>query len=281
MKIQYAIVDPKLCSTPGYTTIAGVATLDREIPDYSAHQIIIDPVNQGGFVSLIDLNKTLVSREAEADDGSWDAYHPTPLNELAFHEVLTRHIFKLPMISKPAGEVAFVKTDLPGTAQGQHSYVVFGLVQGSLQDLEQIADQVFEVNLHRNGPVDQYEMSSGMAINTGLAARHKLGNHILQILHQPLWGFGEHKYAMTSLVSNAEFTKQQENRQHIINHGKHSPDVPISVSGRIDEGFVKFLRAFSKMGGELKQWQNSDEMAHTHKLSDRAIRALPDFEPYT
>ena len=272
MKIQYAVVDPKLCSSPGYTTIAGVATLDREIPDYSAHQIIIDPVNQGGFVSLIDLNKTLVSRVADADDGSWG---PHSLNELAFDEVLTHQIFKLPMLSKPAGEVAFVKTNLPGTTQGQHSYVIFGLVQGSLQDLEQIADQVFEVNLHRNGPVDRYEMSSGMATNTGVTARHKLGNHILQILHQPLWGFGEQKLAMTNLVSNAEFAKRQEERQHLITHGKHSP----GVQGRIDEGFVKFLRAFSKMGGELKQWQTADEMEQTHKLSDRAIRALPDYEP--
>ena len=272
MNIQFAVVDPKMCQEKGVTTIAGVVTMDRDLPDFSAHQIIIDPVVEGGLVRLIDLKTTLAVREV--DDGSWGAYRPSPLSELTFNEVLTRQVFSIPKLNIPAGEIALVKTPLPETPEGQYSYALFGFVKGTDHDLQLLSNRVFQAQLQEPGPLDHYAMHTGLSHDTGIEAKHKLGNHILQIMHQPLWGFGETRYGMTSLMTVNEYDKYRRNRQHLIDHGKNGPE----VVGRVDSEYVRYLRTFTKLGGDLQPWQSLEQIKRVEQLSAKAIRNIEDDE---
>lgn len=272
MNIQFAVVDPKMCQEKGVTTIAGVVTMDRDLPDFSAHQIIIDPVVEGGLVRLIDLKTTLAVREV--DDGSWGAYRPSPLSALTFNEVLTRQVFSIPQLNIPAGEIALVKTPLPDTPEGHYSYALFGFVKGTDHDLQLLSNRVFQAQLQEPGPLDHYAMHTGLSNDTGIEAKHKLGNHILQIMHQPLWGFGETKYGMTSLMTVNEYDKYRRNRQHLIDHGKNGPE----VVGRVDSEYVRYLRTFTKLGGDLLPWQSKDQIKRVEELSSQAIRTIADDE---
>ncbi|WP_274644434.1 hypothetical protein [Pseudomonas serbica] len=254
------------------TTVAGVVTMDRDLPDFSAHQIIIDPAVEGGLVRLIDLKNTLAAREV--DEGSWEAYRPSPLSALTFNEVLTRQVFSIPQLNIPAGEIALVKTPLPDTPEGQCSYALFGFVKGTDHDLQLICNRVFEAQLQEPGPLDHHAMHTGLSHDTGIEAKHKMGNHILQVMHQPLWGFGETKYGMTSLMTINEYDKYRRNRQHLIDHGKNGPE----VEGRVDSEYVRYLRTFTKLGGDLLPWQSQEQIKHVEQLSAQAIRTITDEE---
>jgi hypothetical protein len=272
LNIQFAVVDPKMCQEKGITTIAGVVTMDRDLPDFSAHQIIIDPDVDAGLVRLIDVGTTLSDREV--DDGSWSAYRPSKIADIPFHDTLTRNVFKIPQLNIPAGEIALVKTPLPNTPEGQFSYALFGFVKGTDHDLQLLCNRLFEVQLNEPSPHDYHAMYSGISRDTGVEAKHKMGNHILQILQQPLWGFGDTKYGMNTLTTVAEYDKYVRNRQHLIDHGKNGPE----VDGRVDSEFVRFLRNFSKLGGSQELWQSREQIQHVEHLAAKAIRIIDDEE---
>lgn len=264
MKIQYAIVKPELCAMSCVTPIAGIVISEEPLPEFAAHQIVIDPEPHNGYVRLVNIKTSL---EARLD--TWSG--PETLQDATFHQVLTKPLFSLPQLLIPAGEVALVATDLPGTPDGHHAYAMFGLIGGTDKHISAIAEKVYESRL--SSKIDNHLSLNpsciGMAVDTGRAAKHEMGNHLLNILTQPLWGFEAEKVGMSSLITKGEFQKIRNNREHLITHGKNSPE----VRGSVDRDYVDFLRAMNSLGATPPSlWETQPERDDRAKLGKKALR---------
>jgi hypothetical protein len=265
MKIQYAIVKPELCAEPGITAIAGVVICRENFPDFSAHQLIIDPDPSEGMVRLFDSGETHHSRL----DDDWEDHAPGGLDSLAFHEVLTKSVFQIPQLNIPAADVTLVETDLPGTPAGYRSYAMFGLIRGNDRDLSSISEKVFEADLHKDIP-QPGNPKLGIAKDTGIEAKHVIGNHLLQILTQPIWGFADQKVGMSSLTTKSEFEKIRKNREHMLEHGKNMP----GVRSYLDPSTVDFLRAMNANGTTSpSHWQTQNERTERAQTAKKAWKA--------
>lgn len=273
MKMQYAVVKPDLCAEPGITVIAGVLICRESFPDFSAHQLIIDPDPAEGMVRFITLGETHHTRL----DDTWDAHSPGGLDSLHFHEVLTKSIFKTPLLNIPAADVTLVETDLPGAPAGYHAYAMFGLIKGSDRDLSLISEKIFEVNLHDDAP-QPGNPKLGIAKDSGIEAKHVIGNHLLHILTQPIWGFSGEKVGMSSLTTKSEYENIGKNREHMLAHGKNLP------GGRsyLDPTCVQLLRTMSANGTtHPSHWETLSVRNERAQIAKKAWKAalVPDNGP--
>lgn len=265
MKIQYAVVKPELCAEPGITAIAGVIICRENFPDFSAHQLIIDPDPSEGMVRLFDSGETHHSRL----DDDWEDHAPGGLDSLHFHEVLTKSIFQTPQLNIPAADVTLVETDLPGTPAGYRSYAMFGLIRGNDRDLSIISEKVYEADLHKDVP-QPGNPKLGIAKDTGIEAKHVIGNHLLHILTQPIWGFSDEKVGMSSLTTKSEYENIGKNREHMLAHGKNLP------GGRsyLDPTCVELLRTMSANGTKHpNHWETLSEIDERAQIAKKAWKA--------
>lgn len=265
MKMQYAIVKPELCAEPGTTVIAGVLICRDFFPDFSAHQLIIDPDPVEGMVRLISMGENHNSRL----DDTWDAQVQGGLDSLHFHEVLTKRIFQTPQLNIPGADITFVNTDLPGAPTGYHAYAMFGLIRGSDRDLSLISEKIYEVNLHEDAP-QPGNPKLGIAKDSGIEAKHEIGNHLLQILTQPIWGFSDQKVGMSSLTTKSEFENIRKNREHMLEHGKNMP----GVRSYLAPSTVDFLRAMNANGTRRpSHWETMNERSERASIATKAWKA--------
>lgn len=274
MKIQYAVVKPELCDEPGITVIAGIIISRLPYDEFSSNSIIIDPDPSEGIIRMIYTGE---SHETRLDDGL-EGNIPGGFQSLQFHEMITKKVFKMPRVNIPSADVTLVATDLPGTPEGHHAYVMFGLIHGTENDLSAISEKVYQAELTPSGTEVFNPMEVGTTKNTGIDAKHVIGNHLLNILTQPIWGFTEEKVGMSSLTTKSEFENIRKNREHMLEHGTNLP----GVRAYHDPSCVDFLRTMNTNGTRSpKHWETQEERSDRSRIASKAWKAAvsPDSGP--
>jgi len=216
MKIQFAVAEPHLLSTPKLSVIMGIALFDEPVAEFSAFAMTLVP-HLGSYMTVMEARgDTLVNRTADGDQ-----LECSPL-----HHGLTIPHWKVNQTQHCEAEVAWVATDLPESeTEGQRSYVFYGLITGDEFHLKAMSGKIHEVDL--SGVVDLSAVKgrpsyAGLSIDVG-AAKHIQGNHLLNMLSQPLWGFGQTKYGMASSTTLAEDQRcLARNMEAMANGGKFS-----------------------------------------------------------
>jgi hypothetical protein len=266
MKIQYAVVKPELCAEPGITVIAGIIISRLPYEEFASNTLIIDPDPSEGIVRMIYTGETHESRV----DGTLEGHIPGGFQSLQFHEMITKKVFNMPKLNIPSADVTVVETDLPGTPAGHQAYVMFGLIHGTDNDLSVISEKVYQAELTATGSGVFNPMSVGTTKDTGIEAKHVMGNHLLNILTQPIWGFSDEKVGMSSLTTKSEFENIRKNREHMLEHGKNMP----GVRSYLDPSTVDFLRAMNANGTTSpSHWQTQNERTERAQIAKKAWKA--------
>lgn len=262
MKIQFALVDPALIVGTNVTALAGIAQTDQVISDYTTIPFAFHP--EGGdkiVVAKHASQQSLLGRDA------WDENITTA----SFHHLLTLPIWKGVNSSAPAGEIAFVKTDFPGTPDGQSTYAIFGLVKGDDKKLEAMSGRVFECTadpVQTLGPWDLIKTT-----DTGVKAVHVYGNQILDCLTRPIWGLDdENRYGISSDVSITQYQEFEKGTAHLLKTGR---GLPGSLHSHPDPKYLDFLRGMEQEGLiPAPQWQTAKEMGIRDSASSRIMKEI-------
>lgn len=220
MRIQFALVNPDHVAKGGTTTIlTGIAESPILLEDYTVRPVHLSDtcLMDSKLTTRVNLHHTT---ESLLDREIYSRQH---VLEDSFTNLLTLQIWKKTTYPDlVSGEIAFVRTELPSTAPGMHSYAVFGLINGPHSELNILSEKVMSSHTDMQ-PGTDFEMCN--AEDTGIPAVHKIGNSLLNILKQPLWGFGATKYGMSSDISIATAEMFKSNNQHIVEHGVNKPDM--------------------------------------------------------
>lgn len=266
MKIQFALVHPDQVADPSdVTAIAGIVQTDQVIDDYTAVPFAFHPDGPDNIViAQHATSENLLNRDVWKEN----------IQTNSFHHLLAMPLWKGVSSSQPAGEVAFVKTNFPGTPEGQSTYVIFGLIKGDRQKLAAMAEKMFETTDDPIQPIGAWSFIN--TTNTGIKVEHLRGEQILDSLKQTLWGFGDKKYAMSSDISIEEFRGVQENTRHLIDHGANKPGV---WQSHPDPEYINFLRGMDAAGlVPIPQWTDKEDQAIRDAASDKIMRAIIDGE---
>jgi hypothetical protein len=259
MNIQFALVNPSLVGGNNVTILAGIAQTDQVIADFTTIPFALHSNNPGEVViAKHAVTDSLLNRNAWGEN----------ITTNSFHAILAMEVWKGVASNEPAGEVAFVKTDLPGTPEGQSTYVIFGLIKGDGAKLQSMADAVFETStnpLQTIGPWDLIKTR-----NSGIKVTHTMGTHLLDCLHQPIWGFGgSERYGMGSDISMPTFYDLQENSIHIAKNGVGLPGMHMS---KPEPNYIEFLQLMDKEGlMPSPQWQSADQIKIREDVSSRIV----------
>ena len=262
MKIQFALVDPSLVVGNGVTALAGIVQTDQVIKDYATIPFAFHPAGEDKIVVAKHASsQSLLGRDA------WDENITTA----SFHHLLTLPIWKGVSSSAPAGEIAFVKTDFPGTPDGQSTYAIFGLIKGDDLKLKAMSGRVFECTtdpVQVMGPWDLIKTS-----DTGIKAVHVMGNQILDCFREPIWGFDEEQsYGISSDISIPQYQEIEEGTAHLLKTGKGKPG---SLDSHPDPKYLDFLRGMEQEGLiPSPQWQTAGEMGARDEASSRILREI-------
>lgn len=262
MKIQFALVNPSLVSDRGVTALAGIVQTDQVIEDFSVIPFAFHPDgNDKIVVAKHASTQSLLGRDSWGDN----------ITTASFHHLLTQQIWKGVSSSAPAGEIAFVKTDFPGTPEGQSTYAIFGLVKGDEQKLGAMSGRVFECTtdpVQSMGPWDLIKTS-----DTGIKAAHVAGNHILDCFKEPIWGFDdEHSYGISSDVSIPQYQEFEDGTAHLLKTGKGKPG---TLNSHPDPKYLDFLRGMEQEGlVPCPQWQTADEIGVREAASSRIVKEI-------
>lgn len=259
MKIQFALVDPSLVSGENITVLAGIAQTDQVIADFTTIPFALHSNNAGEVVvAQHAVTASLLNRDA------WEEN----ITSNSFHEILKMQVWKGVASTEPAGEVAFVKTDMPGTPEGRSTYVIFGLIKGEDAKLQSISGKVFEATtdpLQTIGPWDLIKTQ-----DSGVKVTHTMGTHLLDCLQQPVWGFGDSdRYGIASDISMPTFYEFRENSIHIAKNGTGLPGMLMS---KPKPGYIEFLQMMDKEGMmSSPQWQTADQIKVRDEVSARIV----------
>ncbi len=262
MKIQYSFINPEMISkTEGISVIAGIVQSDEILDDFTVKPFLCVPnrADQStiGFSSNHD---NLLNRYKD---------YPSDILESPFHHLLKLNIWKSVNNGNIFGEVAFVKTDFPDTPKGQNTYVIFGLVKGDREALKSISDNMYQTIGGENQHVDEWKIER--SFKTGVEAKHIIGNNILNVLTQPIWGFEDKKYGISTVISTPLFKKFQENTRHIIEHGVGLPDMRLP---RPDSSYVAYLREMDARGlASPAQWLDEGSVQIRSKAALEILEA--------
>lgn len=262
MKIQFALVSPSLVVGNNVSALAGVVQTDQEIKDYTTIPFAFHDKGNGEIVlAKHSSSESLLGRDA------WEEN----INTASFHHLLTMNIWKGVTSSEPAGEIAFVKTDLPGTPEGQSTYAIFGLVKGDEQKLEAMSGRIFESSdspVQTIGPWDLIKTK-----DTWVKAAHVTGEHILDCFKEPIWGFDEEVgYGLSSDISIPQFKEFEEHARHMVETGKAAPG---SFHSHPDPKYIDYLRGLNEEGlMPTPQWQTAQEMSVRDLASSRIVREI-------
>lgn len=263
MQLQLAIIDPKLVAGGKHTIITGIGASSVPIEDYQLQPLILQPGPYGLQVALqgVDADENLLRRDDYGFDDS----------ESPFHYLLTKPYWKRVQCPYPAGEICMVNTPLPDApVQEPHTFVFFGIVQGMVQTLSPYQERVLEVGLEAAGPSPSgLPMLAGMAHDTGIKAEHPMGNHLLQILTQNLWGFGDQPLGISTDISPQAYENIKQETRYFIDNGKTMPGRMASTSFN-DEHYAGYLKAMDKAGlVERPQWETAELRKQISKVTER------------
>lgn len=262
MKIQFALVDPALVAGNNVTALAGIVQTSQVIEDYTTIPFAFHLDGSDKIVLAKHASsQSLLGRDA------WEENITTA----SFHHLLTLQIWKGVNSSAPAGEIAFVKTDFPGTPEGESTYAIFGLVKGDDLKLEAMSGRVFECTadpVQTIGPWDLIKTT-----DTGIKAVHVMGNQILDCFREPIWGFGEDEsYGISSDISIPQYKEIEEDTAHLLKTGKGRPG---TLNSHPDPRYLDFLRGMQEEGlFPTPQWQTATEMGVRDSASSRILREI-------
>lgn len=259
MNIQFSVLDPDLLSEASdKAIIVGIVTAKEKINDYDVYPMVFDLQNDGLYVAKSLNHESLLERKENAKY----------IRESSFHENFTKPIWKTVQSDKPAGEIAFVKTLFPETPAGFNSYVIFGIIKGENAPLKSISGSIFQGLENELQSFGSWQVSRTK--DTGRKAEHTKGSPLGTILRDKIWGFGDVKYGMRSMVSIQSHTHMLENRGHLIEHGKNMDGY---FGGRADKGYIHFLREMNKFGevGD-DMWIDSERSKELDQLSLRCAK---------
>jgi hypothetical protein len=262
MKIQFALVHPDQVADPSdVTAIAGIVQTDQVIDDYTAVPFAFHPDGPDNIViAQHTTSANLLNRDVWKEN----------IETNSFHELLAMQLWKGVNSSQPAGEVAFVKTEFPGTPEGQSTYVIFGLIKGDRQKLAAMSERIFETTSDPVQPIGQWKFVK--SASTGVKVEHLMGEQILDGLKQTLWGFGDKKYAMSSDISVQLFRDMEDNTRHMIEHGKGKPGM---LQSHPDPKYVEFIRRLDAEGlVPIPQWMDKEDQKIRDAASNRIMRAI-------
>jgi hypothetical protein len=266
MKIQFALVHPDQVADPSdVSAIAGIVQTDQVIDDYTVVPMAFHADGPDNVViAKHESSENLLNRDVWKEN----------IETNSFHQLLAMQLWKGVSSSQPAGEVAFVKTDLPGTPEGQSTYVIFGLIKGDRQKLAAMAEKIFESTSDPVQPMGLWNLIK--TASTGVKVEHLRGEQILDGLKQTLWGFGDKKYSMSSDVNIKQFKEFEENTRHMIEHGKGMPGM---LQSHPDPKYVEFIR---RLDGEglvpIPLWQSEEQNKIRDKASNRIMKAIVNDE---
>ncbi|MBI6882656.1 hypothetical protein [Pseudomonas putida] len=265
MKIQFSLLNPEVVSRrDGTSILAGIAETKEQLSDYTVTPFLFrkQEVTDGPAKIMIAkhiVSDNLINRMPDFSEN---------ITSGSFTSVLQLHVWKGVDSRDPAGELAFVKTNFPGTPEGSNTYVVFGIVKGDRESLKAMSDTVFEASF--KGDLGTAVFSIAEATSTGREAKHVIGNSLLNIIKQPLWGFGETKYGIRSDISIATAKELEENNLHIIEHGVNKPGMRL---GKVEPEFVEYLREMHANGMfPGPQWISAEGEQTLGKVASGIIR---------
>lgn len=234
MNIQFSVVDPSLVTSEGVSIIAGIVEVDSAFADYDVMPIYLERKDEG--------QSTIVLTWRDRENLAKRNDYPEDILNGSFHSVLKQPVWRRVHSDSPAGEVALVKTDLAPATEGNQVYVMFGIVQGSYNALKALSGQIFENDRALDSGVVAY---MGHFKGAGREVNHTIGNHLLNLLTKPLWGFGPEKQGIRTFVSIPQFKAFEENTRHIVEHGINMSS---EFGGKPDQEYVHFLREMDKRG---------------------------------
>jgi hypothetical protein len=258
MKIQFAVAEPHLLAEPKLSIIMGIALFDQPVAEFSAFAMTLMP-HLGSYMTVVEARgDTLINRTLDGDQ----------LEDSPLHQGLTIPHWKVNQTQHCEAEVAWVATDLPESeTDGKHSYVFYGLVAGDEFQLKAMSGKIHEVDLSMVKGTPSY---AGLSNDVG-AARHIRGNHLLNMLSQPLWGFGQTKYGMTSSTTLAEDQRSvARNLEAMANDGKFSSGPRKSM----DPEQLAYMKAVHEIAPfPHPNWKTAEQIAYHHELRKNALVA--------
>jgi len=239
MKLQFALVDPDLV-TRGTTVMVGIVVSDRVFNDYDVMPIQLSSAIAGaGSVAPVSflVNDHHLDNLAKRND------YPEDVLNASFTHVLKLPVWRTPLVDVPAGEIALVKTQMPGLEEGEHAYATFGIIKGDHAELKAMSNKVFE----STAPLAPGVMTSGgVARYTGTEVAHTMGSSLLNVLTQHVWGFGPEKLAVKAMITIDQFKGFAANNQHLIDHGVNLSEE--FGRSRPDAQYLDYLRKMAARG---------------------------------
>lgn len=266
MKIQFSLVHPDMVSkTEGTSILAGIVQTREEIPDFT-----VTPFVFNHEVAVEGPDKVAILKHCVSDNLlNREKYWPENILEDSFHGLLTKHVWKGVNSVHPAGEVAFVKTNFPDTPEGENTYAIFGIIKGDREALKAFSNRVFSSNVDTDQAIGPWNMTQ--TVDTGIEAKHTIGSHLLSIIGQQLWGFGDKKYGMRSDISIPTQEGFVANSRNIIEHGVHLPNMRQSSP---EPRYVDYLRRMDVKGLiPGPQWEDAEGDKIRGEASAEILRA--------
>lgn len=248
MKIQIALVDPDLVSQPGLTVFAGLIEHETLFNDFDVMPISLS-LREDGKITTV-LGRSQIDNLARRND------FPEEILKGTFTYALKQKVWQRYASDDPAGEMAMVRTEMPGLPEGRHAYVVFGLIGGEREALKALSGRVLETNR----PLESGVVATmGHMVDSGREVSHTLGSSLLSILRKPVWGFGPEKFGNRSDVSIDEFKGIAVNTMYIIENGEN---ISNEFGRKPSKTYIEFLREMDKRGlvpGPM--WETSEQMS--------------------
>lgn len=258
MKIQFAVAEPHLLPTPKLSIIMGIALFDEPMAEFSAFAMTLMP-HLGSYMTVMEARgDTLVNRTPDGDQLECSPLH---------HGLMIPH-WKVNQTQHCEAEVAWVATDLPESeTDGKRSYVFYGLVTGDEFHLKAMSGKIHEVDLSMVKGTPSY---AGLSIDVG-AARHTQGNHLLNMLSQPLWGFGQTKYGMTSSSTLAEDQRNLARNLEAMANGGQFSSGPRKCMDPCQVDYMKAVHEIAPFPHD--NWKTAEQIAYHHTLRKNALVA--------